>query len=543
MTEILIKESQPDNTGQFRDIRLLEIFNYYRIVVSVMLLATYFNEAGKAFIGLEYPTLFLSTAVAYTSINLTLVVLIKRGLEFHGQRLVINILIDIFALSLLTYANGGVNSGFGNLVIFSIAAGSIMVTGRYAGLFAAVASIAMLFIEVYRSTIDLSTPHYFQAGVLGMVYFATALFVRGISRRIYVSESLALQRASDIAHLEKLNQLIIQRMRTGIIVCNKQGKVHMMNQAAVRLLDSRKRQNASQLHMRHLPAPLILRLEQWLKNPQRRTAPFQTYPENPEVQANFTAFRQDENADVLVFLEDNTKATQQAQQLKLASLGQLTASIAHEIRNPLGAISHAAQLLDESSNLDDADRRLTHMVQNHSKRMNSTIENILELSRRRPPSPEALSLNSWLAEFILSFNESEEQPGKFTIEVNPEDLQVQVDASQLHQVLTNLAKNGLRYSKEKTGQSTLHFRAGVQPDTELPYLDIIDDGPGISKEALHHLFEPFYTTERSGTGLGLYISRELCEANHARLDHIASYPDGCCFRIIFPHPKQITDHD
>ncbi len=529
----------PSNGQQPQDLRLLQIFNYYRVILSFVLLFIYFNEVSKVFIGLEHPSLFIFTAASYSAINIGLIFLLRAQLTLKAQQLVISILIDIFALSLLTYANGGVGSGFGNLIVIAIAAGSILATGRFASILAAIASISVILIELYRSFFDGASPHYFQAGILGIVFFATALFIRKISRRIYASEALAVQRASEVASLEKLNRLIIQRMRTGIVVCGDHGQLHMMNRAAEQLLGQTGLNDRTPSIEKQIPDALKSRLLQWQSNPLRRTQPFRSGEDYPEVQANFTAFQRDENSDVLIFLDDNTKTAQQAQQLKLASLGQLTASIAHEIRNPLGAISHAAQLLQESPNLDKNDQKLTHIVHEHSKRMNSTIENILELSRRRPSSAEPISVKSWLEEFVTSFAESEQQSGEFSVEVAPDNLQVRFDPSQLQQVITNLVKNALRYSELATGNAAVTFIAGVRQSDELPYLDIINAGIGIAEEHRARLFEPFYTTERTGTGLGLYISRELCEANNARLDYIPSYTEGCCFRIIFPHPKQI----
>lgn len=531
--------SQSGSLQQPQDLRLLQIFNYYRVVLSFVLLFIYFNEVGKVFIGLEHPLLFFSTAAAYTLINVILIFLLRAQLSLHTRQLALSILVDIFALALLTYANGGVGSGFGNLIIIAIAAGSILATGRFATILAAVASIAVILIELYRAWVDGSSPHYFQAGILGIVFFATALFIRKISRRIYASEQLATQRADEVASLEKLNQLIIQRMRTGILVCDNNGHLHMMNKAAEHLLGLQPGEPDSLYRVNQIPGTLLGRLKQWQSNPHIRSSPFQNTEGGPEVQANFTAFRRDGRSDVLIFLEDNTKTTQQAQQLKLASLGQLTASIAHEIRNPLGAISHAAQLLRESPDLDQADLKLANIVQDHSKRMNSTIENILELSRRRPALSESISLKKWLEEFVTSFSESEERKGNFVITIEPLELEVRFDPSQLQQVITNLAKNALRYSEKSTGRAEARFSAGILANSELPYLDVINPGLPVPDESVSHLFEPFYTTERTGTGLGLYISRELCEANNARLDYIPSYTDGCCFRIIFPHPKQI----
>jgi len=541
MSQSQLVNRHKENNRVRQDLGLLRIFNYYRLLLSVVLVSGYFNEASKVFLGLEKPSLYLTTALLYTGLNLLLLFALRRAQQLQPQQIIVNICIDILVLGLLTYASGGVANGLGNLLIVAVAAGSILLSGRYSLLFAALGSITLTSVEVYRATaLPDTAQHYLQAGLLGIILFATAVFIRHISKRIQISESLAQQRASDVAQLEKMNLLIIQRMRTGITVCDPQGNVRMMNEAARSLLV---KENGDPYNTRtqQLPPALKKRVEQWLQNPQRRTSPFQASPETPEVQANFAALRQQDTSNILIFLEDNSKAIQHAQQLKLASLGQLTASIAHEIRNPLGAISHAAQLLAESETLDSADQRLSKIIQQHSVRMNNTIENVLELSRRQPASPQTISLSSWINNFVSSYNEIETTQGAFKINIQPDSLEVRFDPSQLQQVISNLCQNGLRYSQQKTGKATIDLRAGTLPGSELPYLDIIDEGPGIDTETAARLFEPFYTTERTGTGLGLYISRELCQANNARLDHIASYQNGCCFRIIFPHPKQLAD--
>lgn len=529
-----------DDDRKRQDLGLLRIFNYYRLLLSAVLLSGYFNEASKVFLGLEKPSLYLITTLFYSGLNLLLFFALKRAQQLRTPQIIVNICIDIITLGVLTYASGGVSSGLGNLLIVAVAAGSILLSGRYSLLFAALGTITLLAIEIYRSSFLADSPqHYLQAGLLGIILFATAVFIRNISKRIQTSESLAQQRATDVEQLEKMNRLIIQRIRTGIIVCDPQGELEMMNEAARSLL-VKQDQNPDMVEAHQLPAPLQERLQKWLQNPQRRTSPFQYSPETPEVQANFASLRQEDKSNILIFLEDNTKAAQYAQQLKLASLGQLTASIAHEIRNPLGAISHAAQLLGESDTLQAADQRLGKIIQDHSVRMNITIENVLELSRRQAPSPQSFALKSWLQQFIVSYNEIEVEQGDFQLSVEPESLPVRFDPSQLQQVISNLCQNGLRYSLKQTAKASLQLQAGTLPDSELPYLDIIDAGPGIDQQSAARLFEPFYTTEPTGTGLGLYISREICQANNARLDHIASFEDGCCFRIIFPHPKQLA---
>jgi len=537
MSQTQSNRQQHEYPRQRQDIGLLRILNYYRLTLSLVLISGYFNETSQVFLGLEQLSLYLITSVFYGLLNLALFFVLRRDRALLPQQIVLNISIDIIVLGLLTYANGGVASGLGNLMIFAVAAGSILLNGRYSLLFASLASITLIVVEVYRATtlVDISH-HYLHAGLLGIILFATALFIRQISSRIQSSERLAARRASDIVQLEKMNRLIVQRMRTGIIVSDLNGQVEMMNEAAQELLLVENSPDASTQTM-HLPTPLLDRLQMWLQNNQRRTSPFRTAADNPEVQANFASLQQQGQSSILIFLEDNSKALQQAQQLKLASLGQLTASIAHEIRNPLGAISHAAQLLGESEALDAADQHLSNIIHEHSIRLNDTIENVLELSRRHPPSPQQINMLDWLNEFSCSFNETETAQGDFSVIVEPEQLDIRFDSGQLQQVLNNLCHNGLRYSLQKTGKATIHLKAGLRADTGQPYLDIIDDGPGIDEATASRLFEPFYTTERTGTGLGLYISRELCQANNARLDHIASYQDGCCFRIIFPHSQ------
>ena len=269
-----------------------------------------------------------------------------------------------------------------------------------------------------------------------------------------------------------------------------------------------------------------------------RCPPLQNPRNGFELQVNFTALTPSQHSEILVFLEDNRQLTQRAQQIKLASLGRLTASIAHEIRNPLSAISHAAQLLDESSELDSADRRLTEIIQDHSKRMDQIIENVLQLSRRKNAKPERINFQEWLKQYVEDYQNTTGEKVNITLSCSEEPSTINIDPSQLSQVLTNLIDNGLRYSKLNTGEASLELHFDLDPTNNLPYLDIIDHGKGIDEKNIQHLFEPFFTTETDGTGLGLFISRELCEANQARLHYLRNGKEQSCFRISFSHPDR-----
>jgi two-component system sensor histidine kinase PilS (NtrC family) len=258
-----------------------------------------------------------------------------------------------------------------------------------------------------------------------------------------------------------------------------------------------------------------------------------------------TALGSEARAGTLIFLEDTARMAQQAQQLKLASLGRLTASIAHEIRNPLGAISHAEQLLTESTDseasTDAGDKRLLEIIHTNTARVNDIIENVLQLSRRDLSMPEDLPLKDWLQDFIQEFVHSQKcDPADVALYLEPEDCTVHMDASQLHQVLWNLCQNGLRHSQDYPGQPKLELHGGIAADSRKAFLDIIDHGPGVPPEARQNIFEPFFTTESKGSGLGLYIARELCECNQARLSYVAIPTGGACFRIEFADHLQTT---
>ena len=520
---------------------LLKVYNYYRVFVGLALLAMFLQHFTETRLGRLRPDLFLWVTLAYIALNLTSAVLTQAlpGRWFRRQYVAGGfVLYDIAVLTVLMYLSDGVGSGLGVVILVAVAAGAVLVTGRPSAFLAAVATIAVLYEEFYVSLVPPEfRSDYFQAGILGAIYFATSIAIQTLSARLRRTEITSLSRAAEVADLERVNRSIIQRMRTGIIVVDGTNRPRVLNQSARSLLGLA----ATGTSTPELPAPLIDRLRAWRDDTRVRTGPFEIAPTTPEIRANFSAVRPERpDADVIVFLEDTVEIQQHAQQLKLAALGRLSASIAHEIRNPLGAISHAGQLLSESHNLDKGDTRLTDIINMQSKRMNGVIENVLELSRRKPPSPTRLNMRAWLADFVTEFKQSMPDPVEIRIDVQQSSAEIRVDPGQLNQALTNLAVNGLRYSREKTGKSTLAIEGGIDPATDRPYINIIDDGPGVPLDRVERLFEPFFTTERTGTGLGLYIARELCEANQARVTYTRDVRGGSCFRITFAHPDRIT---
>ncbi|HEY9036561.1 MAG TPA: ATP-binding protein [Pseudomonadales bacterium] len=510
--------------------RLLRIYNWYRFVLSLVLALMYFAQWQGKLVGELYPLLYLVTACSYVGFSsLSLLILgLQRTVPSNAQLFLI-ITVDIAVLSLLTLASGGLETGLGMLMIVSVAAGSIFFIGNIATLVAALATLAGLGIAIYLSfLIERDARHFIQAGILGILLFATSWVFRTLSERIRRGYHLAEAQSKSIAKLEQINEMIVQRMRTGVIVTDAAQHIRIMNNAATELL------GIATGSPTDLPPELIQLITRWQQQHEQPQRPVRVREQGPELQVRFASLEYGNTSDVLIFAEDTSRIAQQAQQMKLASLGRLTASIAHEIRNPLGAISHAAQLIQESPTLDPADRRLTDIIQSHSQRMNGIIENILQLSRRQAAKPARINLSEWIPEFIQQFRAGHAMPNaRIDVDIPP-FFHITFDPTHLNQVLTNLCANGLRHSPH--AHITLH--ASIDRQSEHPVLDVLDDGSGIQSENQSQLFEPFFTTEISGTGLGLYISRELCEFNQASLDYSRTADQHSRFRIRFSHPDR-----
>ncbi len=518
---------------------LLKIFNYYRILVGFALLIAFQQDVMLTRLGSLDAELFWWGALSYTLVNVasTAASQLLPLKWLQRQHLSLGLaLFDVVALAFLMYTSGGIGSGIAALMLITVVTGAIIVTGRRATLIAATASIALLYEEFYLAiSVPGSGVDYFQAGVFGLIYFTASLSIQTLSNRIRSNDIRTLTQAMELADLERLNRMIIQRMRTGIIVVDQNNVVRMHNQSARALIGAQANNDLD-----HLPSTLQQVLDDWRRNTSLRASPFQVTPHTPEIRANFSAVRHhDADGDVTIFLEDTGEVQQQAQQLKLAELGRLSASIAHEVRNPLGAISHAAQLLKESEELEPPDQRLTDIIINHCQRMNGVVENVLEMSRRKTPDPARVNLLDHLHEFTTDFVQSKPD-AEISVSVHPPETDIRVDPKQLDQVLTNLVDNGIRYSMENGAGPQVSLEGGVDSSSDRPYLNVIDRGKGVEPEQVDKLFQPFSTTAIDGTGLGLYLSRELCESNQAQLSYFRDGAGGSCFRILFAHPDRIT---
>lgn len=547
-----------NNPRNYNPYDLLRIYTYYRTLLGSVLLLMFQIEFAPKVLGNDNARLFLYTSITYTAINfMTLIVMWRLKYSPSQSKLFGSLLIDVVAIGLLMHASGGAVSGLGYLLLVAIAAGGIMLRERTSFFLAAITTVVVIGEGSFRFLIlTQDNKALFASGTLSALAFLTALLFQHLTKKIRLSYAEAEAQAEHAAHLQKLAQLIIERMRTGILVLNQNAEIELCNQAALKLLGAAHVDPDKTLRLDRFPE-LYRKHQSWLRHAGDHS-PFMKIDGDTttEAKANFAYLEPGNPDNVLVFLEDVRSLNQQAQQLKLASLGRLTASIAHEIRNPLGAISHASQLLGEADSLPASDLRLLDIINNHSKRVNQIIENILQLSRRRPTKQEPIDLRKWIPAFIADYKSSKTNGYQLEIQLLEKNLgevandfiyddinsftglEAKFDTSQLQQVLTNLFDNGIRYSPAIEGRAQLRIEIGIDITQHQPYIRVIDFGPGINADNSKHLFEPFFTTENTGSGLGLYICKELCESNQAIISYKRTDKNESCFHLQLAHPEK-----
>ncbi|MDZ7924076.1 MAG: ATP-binding protein [Marinagarivorans sp.] len=511
--------------------RLLAVYLYLRVIIGLLLLALQLTGNKTVLQNIDDINMFVWATVSYIAVCvLTTAIWPPRSLSTSLHRLVGSLLFDISIMLVLFLASGGVASGLGYLLIVYVAIAAIFFPGHLGLSFAAFASVVILGDTVYSVILQgKNEKDLFASGILGGVLFATSLAFQFLTEKIRISDSLAAAQSAYAEHLQKLAQAIITRMRTGIIVMDQDGKIELINDSALQLMD---------LPANHSDRPKQLQeisilANEWLSNPTTKPSKIQTLGSGNQVRISTAILDLGDNKRTVFYIEDNRALTQQAQQLKLASLGRLTASIAHEIRNPLGAISHASQLLGESTHIDTADQRLIKIILQHTQRVNQIIENTLAISRRKEVQSAPFELIEWLTQFIETYQQGNH--AKVTLLTDTTELPIRADKSHLAQVLTNLCDNGARYNHKTTGDLEVVIKVGVNRNNDTAYIEVIDQGEGISDAYLGEIFNPFFTTDSQGTGLGLYISKELCEINQATLIHKKTDEGHTCFRIDFSH--------
>jgi two-component system sensor histidine kinase PilS (NtrC family) len=362
--------------------------------------------------------------------------------------------------------------------------------------------------------------------------------VQLLRTRIVETEALAEQRGLDLRNVVELNEYIIQHLRESIVVVDGENRIRLINGSAAKHLGSGTRRTDETLHA--VSGPLAERLAAWRTElGGKRAQAFSSTDGSTNILPHFAPLGDNRNGGVVIFLEDTSLIAERVQQAKLAALGRLSASIAHEIRNPIGAMSHAGQLLAESPAIGADGQRLTDIIRVNARRVSQIVESVLALSRRKKTQPERLQILPWLEDFAREFVQTLElYEGAVAMTQSSIDVEAEMDPTHLHQIVWNLCDNAVKYASATAGAIAVELSCGYLETSGRPFLEVADRGPGVEPGNVDEIFEPFFTSQPGGTGLGLYISRELAERNGATLRYHARPGGGSQFRVVFADPSR-----
>ena len=511
--------------------RELYFFTLYRLLEAAMLVLVLFGPVADMLGPPRHELLARAVALSYLFLAALLFLFGRRAGDLRAHA-VAGIATDLFFGFLAIHAVPAAGTGIALMLIFNVGAAALLLPARL-GLGAALVAVLGIMVEyVWSTTLDESTRLPAEPIMFSIGYLAIATLTSILGRQMRSSYDLAERRGVETAQLTEVNELIIRRLRTGVLLVDGHNRVRLANEAATLLLG-----DAGDGHRdlgMALPE-LSKRLAAWRLDGKADESPLQVAPDQPEVVPRFTRLLAGSD-QTLVFLDDTSLVSRRAESMTLATLGRFSASLAHEIRNPLAAINYAVQLLEESDDVATADRRLLEIIRQQGVRMNGIVENVLGLARREPAKPDHVELVAFTRHFVDDYRAGHPlEDDTLRATATQPRIGTLIDPRQLHQVLTVLVHNALIYGRVAGEPARVGLHVHLD-DHGHPVIDVVDRGPGIPERVAQQLFRPFFTTSGHGTGLGLYIARELCRANQAALDYVPLPAGGSCFRIRLSGP-------
>jgi len=507
--------------------RELYFFNLYRCLEAAVYAGLVFSPYAGEWVRVPHPLVGQLAAIAYLVVAVLLLVGTDRLRSALVGGISTALVVDIAAASLVQFALGGYGI-VPMMVLVNVGIAALLLPHR-AYLFAAIAAIGAAVPAAVLYAGDSVAQPSTETIAVAAAYFVVAALMRYLGGHMRATEDLAARRGADILNLEQINDLIIQRMKTGVLLVDTANHILRINESAWHLIGN---PPPDQRELGTVAPELSRRLYHWRHANRSDQTAVALAADVPEVIPRFTRLTPNDDTNVLIFLDDTSLLSRRAEELTLSSLGRLSASIAHEIRNPLAAIRYSAQLLAESPELNGEDTRLVEIINNHCTRANDVVENILQLSRRERSRPESIDLNAWVLAFVEDYKQSNDLGGDHLRAVTQNrTIQAMVDPQHLQQVVWNLVQNAVRYGRQPGQPARVSVVARFAAEKGPPLVEIIDRGPGIPPKVAAQIFEPFYTTHEYGTGLGLYLAKTMCESSQATLEYVPVAGGGACFRI------------
>lgn len=538
--------------------RKLRLFIYARIVVSFLFLAStillnYHDLSGAE----EHLQSGLVRLMAFSFLFSLGCLYFLRFQRFHPFIAYLQTIWDLLFVTVLLLFTNGILSPYSFLYLLSIMSAGLLLGGREALYTASLCSI------VYGSIVDLQ---YFgllapiglsqaDAQQLGasnifhsiffnlMGFYLTALFTSFLSARARESEEALREKTVDYDELERLSTSIVSNLESGLLTATPTGRIRVFNHYAetitgITQADVYNRRLADIFPgladtMGNMDARIDGEFEYELQNGEWMTLGYNTVP--------FTD-SQGEQAGIIINFKDLTSMKRMEEALKrsdrLAALGEISARMAHEIRNPLAAMSGSVQLLAEHGSTSENDQRLLRIVLREAGRLNGLITDFLAYARPSAPCRERFELRP-LVEDMIMFLSSDGHYSKVSFHNLAEaHLQVLADVNQLRQVLLNLFRNAADAMPEG-GEVKIESRIQFGDFDDFPgkpatVIMVTDTGCGIDNATAAHLFEPFWTTKTDGSGLGLAVTYRIIEAHGGTITVESPSGGGCRFSIMLP---------
>lgn len=511
--------------------RALTQLNYFRLFVAFAL-AVAGLAMKESFVSLRDPLWFAGICAAYFLAGWVFLGPMRNRTPAFEAQLVRHVIVDILCIGAIMQVSGSGPAGPGLLLIVSMAAVGMLQQRRRIFFWAALAALVVLAQQlwvVFTGGAGLET--LARGGLLAASFFGVAILAHIQASGVQMASRLAREKSLQMEHMARINARMIQELPYAVMAVDGNGEVLQYNARVESLLGTR---FFPHCNLRQCAPRLAELWSRWRWQQTIQSHPFQSGPDGRRIIPRFIELEPTRQQGAVVVLEDMTDLEAQAQRMKLASLGMLTANLAHEIRNPLSAIRHAAGLLGEEKG-DELTTRLTRIINDNVARLNGLVEDVLALNRRDRMQRSNLALAELVPRFVTHFAQREGVPEDVIRTHVGGDPHLCMDEAHLEQILWNLLRNAWRYCTRQPGSIRVRISdLGQQVD-----IDIINDGPPIPAETKTRLFEPFYTTSKQGTGLGLHIARELAEANGARLRYV-DVPDGAMFRLSGPGADAMT---